>query len=95
MSEHTQTGASYLHIDSPDTNNVFSVTFKTCPKDSKGVAHILEHTSLCGSEKYPVRDPFFNMIKVTKFFKKKFVLIFFFNFETEIVEYLHECMDWI
>ena len=40
-----------------------SVTFKTVPTDSTGVAHILEHTTLCGSEKYPVRDPFFNMLK--------------------------------
>lgn len=41
----------------------FSVTFKTIPQDSTGIAHILEHTTLCGSKKYPVRDPFFNMIK--------------------------------
>ncbi|EGC29605.1 hypothetical protein DICPUDRAFT_158791 [Dictyostelium purpureum] len=61
--EHIETGAKYLHIDCEDTNNVFSVTFKTIPKDSTGVAHILEHTTLCGSEKYPVRDPFFNMLK--------------------------------
>ncbi|KAM9979457.1 hypothetical protein ACTFIY_008708 [Dictyostelium cf. discoideum] len=61
--EHTETGAKYLHIDCEDTNNVFSVTFKTIPKDSTGVAHILEHTTLCGSKKYPVRDPFFNMLK--------------------------------
>lgn len=40
-----------------------SVTFKTVPTDSTGVAHILEHTTLCGSTKYPVRDPFFNMLK--------------------------------
>ncbi len=40
-----------------------SVAFKTIPKDSTGVAHILEHTVLCGSKKYPVRDPFFNMLK--------------------------------
>ncbi|KAK5574591.1 hypothetical protein RB653_009844 [Dictyostelium firmibasis] len=61
--EHIDTGAKYLHIDCEDTNNVFSVTFKTIPKDSTGVAHILEHTTLCGSKKYPVRDPFFNMLK--------------------------------
>ena len=35
------------------------VAFRTVPNDSTGVAHILEHTALCGSEKYPVRDPFF------------------------------------
>jgi len=61
--KHIETGAEYLHIDTEDTNNVFSVTFKTTPQDSTGVAHILEHTTLCGSEKYPVRDPFFNMLK--------------------------------
>eukprot|EP01132_Coremiostelium_polycephalum_P002722 gene2722-3379_t len=61
--EHIKTGAKYLHVDCEDKNNVFSVTFKTTPKDSTGVAHILEHTTLCGSKKYPVRDPFFNMLK--------------------------------
>ncbi|KYQ93929.1 peptidase M16 family protein [Tieghemostelium lacteum] len=61
--EHIQTGAYYFHIDCEDSNNVFSVSFKTVPKDSTGVAHILEHTTLCGSKQYPVRDPFFNMIK--------------------------------
>lgn len=59
---HSETGAEYFHIDSPsDKNNCFSVTFKTLPQSSDGVAHILEHTTLCGSEKYPVRDLFFNM----------------------------------
>jgi hypothetical protein len=60
---HDVTGARHLHIESDDTNNVFCTTFKTTPTDSTGVAHILEHTVLCGSEKYPVRDPFFNMLK--------------------------------
>ena len=40
----------------------FSVGFSTIPSDSTGVAHILEHTTLCGSKKYPVRDPFFKML---------------------------------
>eukprot|EP00026_Physarum_polycephalum_P001705 Phypoly_transcript_01707.p1 GENE.Phypoly_transcript_01707~~Phypoly_transcript_01707.p1 ORF type:complete len:1041 (+),score=185.75 Phypoly_transcript_01707:70-3192(+) len=61
--EHQKTGAKHLHIDCDDTNNVFSATFKTTPVDSTGVAHILEHTTLCGSNKYPVRDPFFNMTR--------------------------------
>ncbi len=61
--EHTPTGARHIHISSEDTENTFSVAFKTVPADSTGVAHILEHTVLCGSEKYPVRDPFFSMIK--------------------------------
>ena len=40
----------------------FSVGFRTTPMDSTGVAHILEHTTLCGSKKFPVRDPFFKML---------------------------------
>lgn len=61
--EHVRTKAQYLHIDAKDSNNVFSVIFRTPPASSNGVPHILEHTVLCGSQKYPVRDPFFNMIK--------------------------------
>jgi Zn-dependent M16 (insulinase) family peptidase len=60
--EHT-TGARHIHIASQDAENTFSVAFKTVPTDSTGVAHILEHTVLCGSKKYPVRDPFFSMLK--------------------------------
>jgi presequence protease len=60
---HQATGARHIHISAPDSENVFSVGFKTVPRDSTGVAHILEHTVLCGSEKYPVRDPFFSMIR--------------------------------
>lgn len=60
---HPATGARHIHISAPDPENVFSVGFKTVPRDSTGVAHILEHTVLCGSAKYPVRDPFFSMIK--------------------------------
>jgi len=60
---HPQTGAKHIHISNQDSENTFSVAFKTVPRDSTGVAHILEHTVLCGSEKYPVRDPFFSMIK--------------------------------
>uniref|UniRef100_A0AAV1TQH3 Peptidase M16C associated domain-containing protein n=1 Tax=Peronospora matthiolae TaxID=2874970 RepID=A0AAV1TQH3_9STRA len=60
---HEPTKAKYLHIDAKDPNNVFAVMFRTPPSDSTGVAHILEHTVLCGSKRFPVRDPFFNMIK--------------------------------
>ncbi|CAI5739620.1 unnamed protein product [Hyaloperonospora brassicae] len=60
---HEPTKARYLHIDAKDVNNVFAVMFRTPPSDSTGVAHILEHTALCGSKRFPVRDPFFNMIK--------------------------------
>jgi Zn-dependent M16 (insulinase) family peptidase len=61
--KHTATGAQHVHISTRDKENTFGVTFKTVPRDSTGVAHILEHTALCGSEKYPVRDPFFSMLK--------------------------------
>ena len=60
---HEATGAQHLHIANRDRENAFGVGFKTVPGDSTGVAHILEHTILCGSKKYPVRDPFFSMIR--------------------------------
>ena len=59
---HIKTGADYLHISREDANNVFCVGFRTTPKDSTGVSHILEHTVLCGSKLYPGRDPFFKML---------------------------------
>ncbi|KAF2280939.1 uncharacterized protein EI97DRAFT_14650 [Westerdykella ornata] len=62
---HDKTGAEYLHIARDDSNNVFSIGFKTNPPDDTGVPHILEHTTLCGSERYPVRDPFFKMLPRT------------------------------
>jgi hypothetical protein len=49
---HDKTGAEYLHVARNDANNVFSIGFKTNPPDATGVPHILEHTTLCGSEKY-------------------------------------------
>ena len=49
--EHQKTGAEYLHIARDDPNNVFSIGFKTNPPDDTGVPHILEHTTLCGSQK--------------------------------------------
>ncbi|XP_036198308.1 presequence protease, mitochondrial isoform X3 [Myotis myotis] len=59
---HDGTGARYLHLAREDTNNLFSVQFRTTPMDSTGVPHVLEHTVLCGSQKYPCRDPFFKML---------------------------------
>ena len=56
-------GAKHFHLANDSAENVFTVAFRTVPQDSKGVAHILEHTALCGSEKFPVRDPFFLMIR--------------------------------
>ena len=60
---HTATGARHVHLDADDDNNAFLVAFLTVPGDSSGIAHILEHTSLCGSRRFPVRDPFFMMIR--------------------------------
>lgn len=59
---HELTKAQYLHLYRNDTNNVFSINFRTTPKDDTGVPHILEHTVLCGSKTFPVRDPFFKML---------------------------------
>ncbi len=60
---HLVTNARHLHLVAEDNNNAFLVAFLTVPQDSTGVAHILEHTTLCGSHHYPVRDPFFMMIR--------------------------------
>lgn len=61
---HEPTGAKFVHLFNPsDTENVFSICFQTLPTSSNGVAHILEHTVLCGSEKFPVKDPFFAMTR--------------------------------
>jgi Zn-dependent M16 (insulinase) family peptidase len=60
---HKGTKARHIHIANKDTENTFGVFFRTVPNDSSGVAHILEHTVLCGSSKFAVRDPFFSMIK--------------------------------
>ena len=61
--QHKQTGAVHYHLASDNQEKVFMVALRTMPKDSTGVAHILEHTALCGSDKYPVRDPFFMMTR--------------------------------
>lgn len=60
--EHQPTGAAHWHVARDDPNCVFCVAFRTPVNDSTGVPHILEHTTLCGSAKYPVRDPFFKML---------------------------------
>jgi Zn-dependent M16 (insulinase) family peptidase len=60
---HEKTGARYMHLERADSNMLFGVAFRTPPQDSTGVAHILEHTALCGSRRFPVRDPFFSMLK--------------------------------
>ena len=60
---HKKTGALHYHLAADNPENVFLVALRTVPTDSTGVAHILEHTALCGSKRYPVRDPFFMMIR--------------------------------
>jgi hypothetical protein len=61
--EHQRTGARHIHIECSDDNNGFAVFFPTPPTDSTGVAHILEHVVLAGSQRFPVRDPFFSMTR--------------------------------
>jgi len=60
--EHEKTGARLVYLDRDDENKTFSVTFKTLPSDSTGVFHILEHSVLCGSEKYRLKDPFVELL---------------------------------
>lgn len=60
---HVKTGAELLSLVNDDENKVFGVTFRTPPTDSTGVAHILEHSVLCGSRKYPVKEPFVELLK--------------------------------
>ena len=58
-----RTGAQLLSLANDDENKVFGINFRTPPEDSTGVAHILEHSVLCGSRKYPVKEPFVELIK--------------------------------
>jgi len=60
---HRKTGAEILSMIADDENKVFGITFRTPPFDSTGVAHILEHSVLCGSKKYPVKEPFVELLK--------------------------------
>ena len=60
---HIPTGAEIMSMENDDENKCFGIAFRTPPSDSTGVAHILEHTVLCGSEKYPVKDPFVQLLK--------------------------------
>ena len=63
MLKHEQSGARLLYIDTEDTNKVFHIAFRTPPHDSTGVAHILEHSVLCGSRKFPLKEPFVELVK--------------------------------
>lgn len=60
---HRKTGAEVLSLINDDENKVFGIAFRTPPEDSTGVAHILEHSVLCGSRKYPVKEPFVELLK--------------------------------
>lgn len=60
---HQKTGARLLSLVNDDENKVFGITFRTPPSDSTGIAHIMEHSVLCGSRKYPVKEPFVELMK--------------------------------
>lgn len=60
---HTKSGAQLVYLENADDNKIFSIAFRTPPPDNTGVTHIIEHSVLCGSRKYPVKDPFLQMMK--------------------------------
>ena len=60
---HRKSGARVILVSNDDDNKVFSIAFRTPPADSTGVAHILEHSVLCGSKEFPVKDPFVELVK--------------------------------
>ena len=61
--EHVKTGAKLFYVAADDDNKVFYIGFRTPPKDDTGVAHIVEHSVLCGSKKYPLKEPFVELVK--------------------------------
>ena len=61
--EHEGTGAEVMVLENDDDNKVFSATFRTPPTNDAGVAHILEHSVLCGSKNFPVKEPFVELMK--------------------------------
>ncbi|KAK9691159.1 hypothetical protein RND81_09G179900 [Saponaria officinalis] len=60
---HRKTGAQVMSVSNDDENKVFGIVFRTPPKDSTGIPHILEHSVLCGSRKYPLKEPFVELLK--------------------------------
>src|SRR5689334_21719445 len=60
---HVKTGAQLLSMENNDENKVFGINFFTPPPDATGIAHIMEHSVLCGSRKYPVKEPFVELMK--------------------------------
>ena len=61
--EHIKSGGMVVHVANDDTNCCFAIGFRTLPQDSTGVCHIIEHSLLCGSKKYPLKEPFVNLLK--------------------------------
>ncbi|KAK8950682.1 hypothetical protein KSP39_PZI003078 [Platanthera zijinensis] len=61
--KHKKTGAEVISVSNDDENKVFGIVFRTPPKDSTGIPHILEHSVLCGSRKYPLKEPFVELLK--------------------------------
>ncbi|MEA4826435.1 MAG: insulinase family protein, partial [Clostridium sp.] len=61
--EHEKSGAKLLNLENDDDNKVFAIGFRTPPSDSTGVPHIMEHSVLCGSRKFPIKDPFVELAK--------------------------------
>ena len=61
--KHEKSGARLIYIDSPDSNKVFNIAFRTTPHNSTGVANIMEHSVLCGSRKFPLKEPFVELVK--------------------------------
>ncbi|XP_044489578.1 presequence protease 1, chloroplastic/mitochondrial-like isoform X1 [Mangifera indica] len=61
--KHKKTGAEVMSVSNDDENKVFGIVIRTPPKDSTGIPHILEHSVLCGSRKYPLKEPFVELLK--------------------------------
>ena len=62
---HARSGAKLLFLRNDDNNKAFSIAFRTPPHDDTGVFHILEHSVLCGSDKFPVKEPFVDLLKTS------------------------------
>ena len=80
--EHIKSKGLVAYLECDDTNCCFAIGFKTLPEDSTGVCHIIEHSLLCGSKKYPLKEPFVNLLK-TSLSTKQYLLAKFFNSSTK------------